>query len=267
MTIDLPDRPYQGDSRVAQLEAELASGHARIAALEQRWDQWLRLISHDFRGPLTLILGYSQNALHHLPDGPEHELVRHDLNAAMIAAQRLEKMIGETVDAARLEAHRLVLAPMEVDLGSIVREQVQKARRRYPGRKIRTCIANDLALLTTDPRRVGQILAALLSNAILFSPDTSTVSIGVKPAGNQVVVSAADAGVGLTDEEREHLFERFYRHERARDVRREGLGLSLLVSEQLAARLGGRLWVESPGAGRGSTFSFSLPYQGPACAV
>ena len=245
--------------RIQSLEVELAESRGRVADMEQSWEQWLSLISHDLRGPLTLILGYVQTVLQHLPDEKAHDQDRHDLDAAINAALRLDKMISEIVDAARIEAHLLTLTPTEIELPPIVRHQVQKAQRRYPGRRIRVSIPDELPVLFADGRRVGQIIATFLSNAILFSSQTSPVTVSVTRSADHVGVAVADDGLGLTEAEKQHLFEKFYRHERAREVRREGLGLSLLVAKHLAMRLHGQLWVESHGPDRGSTFYLSLP--------
>lgn len=256
---DSLDRPPSSESCIARLEAELAERDARIARLEQSWEQWLRLISHDFRGPLTLVLGYTQTLLQTLPETPDREQERHDLSAAIFAAQRLDKMIGQIVDAARLEARLLVLARAEAEIEPIIREQVKKARHRHPGRSIRASIAPDLPPIETDPRRVGQIITTLLSNAILFSPSSSVVTLTARREGDNVVIAVDDHGIGLDGDDAARLFERFYRPERAREARREGLGLSLVIAAQLAEGLGGRIWATSPGLGQGTTFYFELP--------
>ena len=253
------DRQPGPDPCIARLEAELAERDARIARLEQSWEQWLRLISHDFRGPLTLVLGYAQTLLQSLPETPDREQERHDLSAAISAAQRLDKMVGQIVDAARLEARLLVLAKAETDIAPIIRDQVKKARHRYPGRSIRASIANDLPLIETDSRRVGQIIMTLLSNAILFSPSASVVMLTAQRGPGSVVIAVDDRGIGLDEDDLARLFERFYRPDRARETRREGLGLSLVVAAQLALDLGGRIWATSPGLGLGATFYVELP--------
>lgn len=231
----------------------------QIEELQQRWDQWLKVISHDLRGPLTLVLGYVQAVLQHLPPGSSFDQDRRNLTAAINATQRLDKMVGQIVDAARLEAQILTLAPTEVDIVPIVREQIRKARRRHPERTIRASIPDDVPMVLGDPRRIGQMLGSLLSNAILFSPETSDVSVSLSSGDDAVEIAISDQGIGLTESEKEHIFEKFYRPERAQSVRREGLGLSLLVVAGIARMLNGQLRVESPGPERGSTFYLSLP--------
>ena len=98
-----------------------------------------------------------------------------------------------------------------------------------------------------------------MSNAIVFSAPTEPIRVQVRRREGDVVVSVADRGVGLTDAEREHLFEKHFRPERYRESRREGLGLSLWIGRQVVDLHHGRLWVESPGANLGATFHLALP--------
>lgn len=259
MKPEYSDSVRQLELRVKQLEEDLAASQQRLAATEDSCAQWLRVVSHDLRGPLTLVIGHVQNAIEHLPADEGHAPQRRDLEAAVRAAQRLDKMVGQVVDAARLEANLLTLNLDEVEVAPILHEQIRQARRRYQARTIRSSIPPDLPPVHTDGHRVGQIVASLLSNAILFSAANSPVSLSACLVGETMRVSVSDHGIGLTEAEQRHLFEKFYRHERAHDVRREGLGLSLRVAACLAERLDGQLWVESPGANAGCTFHLNLP--------
>lgn len=259
MELNPADRIRQLEARVQQLEADLARRQLQITELEQRWERWLKLISHDFRGPLTLILGYTQSLQQQVPVDQSSETTGRDLAATVAAAQRLDKMIGEMVDAARIEARILTLLPTEIELPPLVRGAVQAARRKYAGRSIQASIAPNLPPVLADARRVRQIIAALLSNAVLFSSNDSRVVVSVDHTPSQATISVADQGLGLTQPEISRLYEKFYRPERARDVRREGLGLSLMVAAELATLMQGRLWVESRGADQGSTFYLNLP--------
>lgn len=260
LTPESMDSERSLQARVQQLEAELARSQARVAELEGHWEAWLRLISHDLRGPLTLMLGYTQTVLHNLPDDPTRAHERSHLQAAITAAQRLDKMVSEVVDAARLEARLISLTRSAIDLAAILADQVRKVRRRYPGRTVVSDIPSDLPPVDGDGRQIAQIIATLLSNAMLFSPTDTPIRVSVRSVGGrEVTVAVVDQGIGLTEEERRHLFEQFYRPERARQVRREGLGLSLSIAAQLAELHGGRLWAESPGPDRGTTFYLALP--------
>jgi signal transduction histidine kinase len=168
-------------------------------------------------------------------------------------------MLGQVVDGARLEARRLALNPQPIDVGVVVKEEARKARRVYKDNSIRTDIPDSLPLVVADGRRVAQIIATLLSNAAVFSPASSTIRATARHRGERVVLAVADHGLGLSEEERHDVFQKYFQTERSRAVRREGFGVSLAIAKALATELGGDLWVESPGPDRGSTFFFGLP--------
>jgi signal transduction histidine kinase len=243
---------------VRQLEAELAACQAHDAERQRQWDGWLTLVSHDLRSPLTLVLGYSQGLLRSLPDGKDAERYRRDLNGIVYGARRVDKMIGQIVDAARLEAGHVAVDRRGLDLGTIVREELKKLRRVYPDRAVRTGVPEDLPLILGDARRVGQILGTFLSNAVTFSPPDAPIALRAWLGDDRVNVAVTDRGVGLTEEEKPRIFERYYRPERLREARREGLGLSLAVAAELAALLGAEIAVDSAGVDRGSTFTLRL---------
>lgn len=255
-----PDEVADLEARVRELERELSEARAELATLRQQWTNWLALISHDLRGPLTLILGYAQNLLRRRPaDAEEGDRDRRELEMIVAGARRVDKMIGQVVDAARLENGLLASEPRDLDLNSIAREEVRLAKRRYPDRTFTMIGTDALPPIYADRRRTAQILASLLSNAALFSPAGADVEIATRDVPDRVIVAVRDPGLGLTPDEQARVFDRAFHSERAREVRREGLGLSLFIARQLARLQGGDLWVESPGPGHGATFSVSFP--------
>jgi signal transduction histidine kinase len=108
-----------------------------------------------------------------------------------------------------------------------------------------------------DGARLDQVLQNLLTNAVKYSPEGGTIVVRVESTAAGATVSVSDPGLGIPAEELTHVFERFYRAARTR--RLEGTGLGLYICKGIIAAHGGRLWVESDGAGLGSTFTFSLP--------
>ena len=103
------------------------------------------------------------------------------------------------------------------------------------------------------------MIGTLISNAVMFSRASDPVLVSVATVDGQLVVRVADTGVGIDGEEMPHVFERHYRPDRLRDIRREGLGLSLTIAQGLATKLNAHLWAESLGVERGAEFFFSLP--------
>lgn len=245
--------------RVAQLEADLGASRAENAALRQRFDAWIAMISHDLRGPLTLILGHAENLLARQSRDPAAARTRSGLEVIVGAAQRLNQMITQVVDGARLEAGTLALYPRELSLVVAFDDEARKWRRQHPGRGLRTQLPESLPTIQADPRRVNQIIAALLTNAAVFSPPGAPIRARAQAVGGAVVLALTDQGVGASPDEIQRIFEPAYRPERLRDQPRAGLGRNLANARRLAQAMGGDLWAESAGAGQGITFFLRLP--------
>ncbi|HEX5415370.1 MAG TPA: HAMP domain-containing sensor histidine kinase [Chloroflexota bacterium] len=247
------------EARVTSLEAELAAAEARNRQLLARWEAWISVISHDLRGPLTLILGHAENIQHRLAKGKEAGRDRRGLNAIVAAARRLNKMLGQVVDGARLEIGGLASQPRAFDLPALIDEEVRRYHRIYPDRVVRVAAPAALPLALGDPHRVAGIVAQLLSNATIFSPGGGEIRVAGAADGALVLLTVCDAGIGLEAEDVGRLFEPFYRPERARPLPREGLGLSLALAREILRANGGDLTVTSPGPNLGACFTMSMP--------
>lgn len=246
-------------ARIQALEGELAVARSQNDELRRQWSAWLALVSHDLRGPLTLILGYAQSIARRLPTGVADDRARRELDSIVGGARRVDKMIGQIVDAARLDAGLLAIERRDVDLVPLLQEEVRRAKRLYSEHVFQIKTPDTLAPILADPRRVSQIIATLLSNAALYSPSRPMVDVTADSDGDRVVVVVRDQGLGLDTSERRHLFDRGFHSDRSRDVRREGLGLSLSIARELSHALGGELWVESAGPNRGASFFVAFP--------
>lgn len=247
-------------ARVRELERALQASQDENETLRRQWSSWLAVISHDLRGPLTLVLGYAQNLLRRLPPGTkEDDRAQRELESIISGARRVDKMIGQVVDAARLEAGLLAYDRRDVDLAALVADEARRACRVYPDHPLNLDLADSLPLVYGDTRRVSQIVGSLLSNAALYSRPGTPIEITALVEDNRVVVVVRDHGIGLTDAERRRLFEKAEPTERTREVRREGLGLSLAIARQLARAMDGDLWAESDGVDRGSAFYAAFP--------
>jgi signal transduction histidine kinase len=253
------DVNHRGSDREDYLLQRVRDLEAALAAAESRSDAWLSLVSHDLRGPLTLILGYAENLLHRARTGRDAGRSIHDLEAIVFAARRLNKMVTQVVEGARLDSKRLVLNRRPTDLPPLLREAARAAFKLYPTHPLRVDIPEQLPAVDCDPRAVDTIVGALLSNAAVFSPADSPIVLTAREAGAQVVISIADRGVGLQPDERDRVFEPRYRPERIRDARREGVGLSLWIARGLALMSSGDLCVASDGPGLGMTATLTLP--------
>jgi PAS domain S-box-containing protein len=252
---DITER-RRADLERDRLLEQLGEANARLARAMDRAEEYVRTASHDLRAPLTVILAQSQ-LVQRLIDQPEK--VRRAAEAIETSAGRMNSMIQDLVDTARLEAGEMALDVAPLDLRSCVLELADRIGVAEAGsrRRIRLDSHESLPPVIADHEQLERVLTNLLTNALKYSPPDSEVTIHLRQAGEEVFTSVVDRGVGIRLEEMPRLFEQYYRGEAGRE-RRESLGLGLYIAKRLVEAHGGRLWVESE-EGKGSAFSFSLP--------
>lgn len=215
--------------------------------------EFLAMVTHELRGPLAAIRGYTQ--LMQRRGAYDEAAVRTVLGQVW----HLDRLMGDLVDIAGLEAGHLQLRRGRVDLVQIAREAVEQARIGASGHRIRLRGAAGPLFGAWDPDRVRQILDNLLSNAAKYSPDGGEILVTLEDAGGVARVSVRDRGIGIPPDRLPGVFERFYRVA-APGEPVAGLGLGLAITRALVEAHGGRIGVASR-PGRGSTFTFTLPYE------
>lgn len=209
---------------------------------------------HELRQPLTVLGGQVQFALRYLGADPARE--RTALECAIAQVDRMTQMIAELLDLARLVSNALSLDLVAFDLASMAAEAVE---RHQHGDTTRISLRRPHASavpVRADPRRIAQILDNLLDNALKYSEPGTPIDVAVTTADGEAHVRVGDRGVGVPIAEMDRLFVPYYRTTRTRNV--SGTGLGLHISRQLAARHGGRLWLESTSRD-GSVFTLALP--------
>jgi signal transduction histidine kinase len=211
-------------------------------------------VSHELRTPLTAIKGHVDAIRDGLFD--DAELERASLDVVAGETIRLERLVGDVLDLAKLNAHRFTVYPQEVDMGVLVERAHasfgEEARRREIDFRLER---EDAPTIVTDGDRVLQVISNLLANAFRWTPDGGTIELAADAANGTVRVDVTDSGPGIRDEERERVFTPFI----SQDT--HGTGLGLPIARELAVALGGRLELESE-VGRGSRFRLVLPALG-----
>ena len=254
------------DRRVRELVAELerrgeqlAAQNAHLQQADALKSQFVSAVTHDLRTPLTTIRGFTEfleeglgGALAHEQQGYVHEI--------QLATDRLEALVEDLLDCARIDAGVFELHALPADMGGAVAEAVatlapQAAHARVA---VQTRLPEGELALRMDPHHIGRVLANLIGNALKFTPAGGTVrvSAGVEGAGD-VLVEVADDGPGIAAEEQPKLFQRFGQLEAGRR-RGGGTGLGLWIAKQLVEAHGGTIGVRST-PGKGATFYFRLP--------
>ncbi|MDI7275674.1 MAG: PAS domain S-box protein [Anaerolineae bacterium] len=225
--------------------------------LEEQREDLVRAVSHDLRNPLAGIMGQAELLLRALDRAGMKGRERQNAEAILRGAQRMNALIQDLVDTARMEAGRLALKREPIDLPSFVASFKERLAGTMETARIRVVAEEGLPPVSADPDRLERILTNLLSNALKYSTPGTEVTVTFRQEDGEVVTAVSDRGPGIAPDELPHLFERYYRTRAAR-ARPEGLGLGLYVSRLLVQAHGGRIWAESQ-VGVGSTFSFSLP--------
>lgn len=177
------------------------------------------------------------------------------------AGKRLAGTIDNMLALARLEAgRRTVIEPLSAQ--AVVAEITEQHGMRYEHRRIEVRAVDDSSKVLASREYLGHILSNLLENAEKYTPKDELIAIELRADGNDATLRVVDRGIGLTPEEAEHIFEPFYRSQRIAAIS-PGMGIGLSVCKRLVEAQGGRIWVESAGEGKGSTFVITLPASPP----
>jgi len=251
-------------SPIPMPDEQSIAGHvvvARDVTLELEAEQLradlVATVAHELRTPLTPLKGLLLSLVRGtVDDGPES---RQEYYGIMLTqAERLERLIDDLLEVARIESGTAIADSRSMDLGEVVAEQVAGYRRQEPARSIELLPPTEPVRVYADPFRVEQIVSNLLSNALKYSPADGEVHVGVVARREDAVVSIRDHGEGIAEEELDRIFERFHRLQTRLTRTRIGAGLGLYIAKQLVQAMAGRIWVVSK-PGEGSTFSFTLP--------
>jgi signal transduction histidine kinase len=167
--------------------------------------------------------------------------------------------VGDLLFLAQVEAGKLVLDVGAVDLGAVASETVEAARPQAEGKGITLTLATGpVPLVAGDRARIGQLMDNLVSNAIKFTPESGRVDVRVRALSKRAVVEVRDSGIGIPANERQHLFQRFYRTSTATEQAIQGTGLGLAISKAIVEAHDGRITLTSE-EDVGTTFRVELP--------
>lgn len=246
---------------LGRLSTEFNAMTARLGELDALKDSFLSKATHDLRNPLNGMLGLIELVLggYKGPVGPQ---ARESLEGARQSGQALAGIIDNMLDITRLEAGRMAIDPQALDLRVELSSAVEAARREAEAAGVSVDLVEPAEPLQVraDAGALGKVLAALLSNAVKFTPSGGQARVSARRGRpREVTVSVADTGVGVPAEHLGRLFAPFFQVPETKNKARPttGAGLGLALAKGLVEAQGGRLWVESDGR-RGAKFSFTL---------
>ena len=230
-----------------------------VRQLDELKADFIATASHELRTPLAAVYGAAQTLLRHdfaLDEGGRDRFV------SMIAeeSERLGRIVNQILLANQLEVGRLDLRIRAVRRRRAGRARLVEATRTHApqGILLKVNAPDHLPLVSADRDKVRQVLINLVENAIKYSPDGGSVTVGVDVHGELARFSVRDEGLGIPAEERARIFEKFYRVDPQMTRSAGGTGLGLYICNELVSRMGGRIWVEA-NDDKGSSFLFELP--------
>ena len=232
---------------------------SRLLEADRMKDEFVALISHDLRTPLTSIMGYTELAL---DDGIEPKLDderRGYLEVVSRSSARLLRLVDDLLFVARLQAGRLDLTPLTLDLCEIAKQAVSEERRRAEAKGIELLfVGNGPIPVEADRGRMFQLLDNLVSNAIKFTPEGGRIEVRVSRNG-AAVLEVCDTGIGFSAAEASRVFDRFFRADNAIEGQVQGTGLGLFIAKAITEAHGGTI-AAAPREGGGAVFRIELPY-------
>ncbi|MFA5054798.1 MAG: PAS domain S-box protein [Dehalococcoidia bacterium] len=262
---------------VKERTSELDKAKITAEQANKAKSDFLANMSHEIRTPLSTIIGFSE-LLYDETKGPLNNDQKKYMGYVTSAGEHLLSLINDILDLSKVEAGKMELLTTKFSVSDLLKNSLSFIAEKALKHNIKLLseISSDVDMIEADERKVKQILYNLLSNAVKFTPDGGSVIIGAKlvkpdsaaiPSGirkglrntEYVLISVKDTGIGIAKKDQAKLFTEFYQIEEPYAKKYEGTGLGLALSKRLVALHGGKIWFESKGQGKGSTFYFILP--------
>ncbi len=258
--VDVPgDIAGDGLDELAQLALSFNQMASKLEYTEDKRRQLIGDVAHELRTPLTTIKGSMEGLIDGVltPDVQTFQQIHRQTD-------RLQRLIDDLQELSRVEAgaYEMNLLPQEVqDLVEIMKTTLIP---QFDEKGVALNIELDARLprVHADEDRIGQVFLNLVGNALQYTPAGGVVTIGARQVRDEILIAISDTGVGLQAEHIDQIFTRFYRVDSSRSRSVGGSGIGLTIARHLTEAHGGRIWAESPGADKGSTFTFTLPVAG-----
>ena len=219
-------------------------------------EEFLSAAAHDLRTPLTVVLGQAELLERRVARDPSAPPDAAGISRMVREARRLRDLVTELLDAQRLEMGAEVMDLEPVDLRTVL----ESVRRRYhdQGIDLKVTVPADAAIGSIDEPRLEQVVDNLVENAIKYTSDGMLPEVELAVDAGEARILVTDHGVGVPEDERDRIFDRFYRATNVQGTTETGIGLGLYICRRIVEAHAGRIWVE-PAPGGGSTFAVVIP--------
>ena len=245
-----------------QLLEKLEEQNTKLSEIDKLKSEFLRRISHELKTPLISIKGYSQLLLYNNKGNFDNDTLTM-IEEITRGCVRLENLIKELIESSKLESAQVKLKLTFEDLALLINNSVNELQGVAKSRNQEIILNIHEKLITKfEKERIHEVIGNLLTNAIKYSPPSNSIVIKSEIRDGFYVISVKDNGVGFTPGEKQKLFKQFgkiYRFDQETNLAAEGSGLGLYITKKLVELHGGKIWVESEGRNKGSTFYLTIP--------
>lgn len=248
--------PKKEQDELGQLALSFNQMAAKLEQTEAMRRQLIGDVTHELRTPLTTIKGYMEGLIDGVLPSNE-ETYTHIYREA----DRLQLLVNDLQELSRVEAGAYELHRQQTSVKDLIDTALARLNRQFEEKEVAltTHIPNELPSVSVDVDRIEQVLLNLLGNALQYTPPGGSVDISAVQQREEIQIRISDTGIGIPPEHLHNIFTRFYRVDKSRSRSGGGSGIGLTIAKHLVEAHSGRIWVESQGAGKGSTFIFSIP--------
>lgn len=224
--------------------------------LELQKDEFLSIVSHEMKTPLTIIRSYSQLMAKRIQNKSGEKEALLFLDNIANQTDKITRLITDLLDISKIQTGKLSIEVKPFQLQQLIRKTITDFRYASSSHSIRLT-GSTKALVAGDESRIGQVVINLLTNAIKYSPKSKRIQLHIQRKRTYIITSVMDYGIGIPASKQKYIFQRFFRINE-RSEQHMSLGLGLYIASEIIKLHHGTIWVESK-KGKGSTFSFSLP--------
>ncbi len=240
-----------------KLKDKLAS---ELLEIDTKKEEFASMVTHELRSPLTPIMGYCEALQRPKIMGKLTDKQLGAVEKIYSNSKRLQKLIGDVLDAQKLDMNRVVFDKREFEVNKLLDEIIEDFKFISKNSKIKIINKNtEKLVLKSDANRINQVISNLVYNAVDFvKKETGKIEIDAKQKDHSVVFSVRDNGIGIKTEDKANLFKKFYQIDTSETRKHGGAGLGLAICKGMVEKLGGEIWLESK-VNQGSIFYFSIP--------